>query len=159
MNIDKQYLCFEIEWGLTKSIVSPQNLHRRKQRKRLWRLLPKAKFGRNDRKHRNKLLVTLPAPQISELFSAWSLGAPKKSMAEPLHIIKTEFCISSNSQNLYIIIAKEDATYGWWYTPTAMIYTPKCDDIPLLSQWIKKTTSSCLSFFGRNDRKHRNKSS
>ena len=24
---------------------------------------------------RNKLLVTLPAPQISKLFSAWSLGA------------------------------------------------------------------------------------
>ena len=49
MNIDKQYLCFEIEWGLTKSIVSPQNLHRRKQRIRLWRLLPQAKFGRSDR--------------------------------------------------------------------------------------------------------------
>ena len=47
MNIDKQHLCFEVERGLTKSIVSPQNLHRRKQRKRLWRLLPKAKFGRN----------------------------------------------------------------------------------------------------------------
>ena len=26
-------------------------------------------------KHRNKLLVTVPAPQISKLFSAWSLGA------------------------------------------------------------------------------------
>ena len=32
-------------------------------------------FGRSVEKHRNKLLVTLPAPQISKLFSAWSLGA------------------------------------------------------------------------------------
>ena len=32
-------------------------------------------FGRSVEKHRNKLLVTLPAPQINELFSAWSLGA------------------------------------------------------------------------------------
>ena len=40
---------------------------------------------------------------------------------------------------LYIIIAKENTTYGWWYTPTAMIYTLKRDDMPLLSQWIKKT--------------------
>ena len=35
--------------GVDRRTVRPQNLHRRKQRKRLWRLLPKAKFGRNDR--------------------------------------------------------------------------------------------------------------
>ena len=35
--------------GLAKIIVSPQNLRRRKQRKRLRELLPKAKFGRSDR--------------------------------------------------------------------------------------------------------------
>ena len=107
---------------------------------------------------RTTLLVTLRSLRCASTSRLCSLGAPKKSMAEPLHIIKTEFCISSNSQNLYIIIAKEDATYGWWYTPTAMIYTPKCDDIPSLSQWIKNDKLSLVVFWsewqGSNLRHH-----
>ena len=81
-------------------------------------------------------------------------------MAKPLHITTAKPCISSRrslvshqaaeiayhpSENEYIslsgeyiIIAKANTAYGWWYTPAAMIYTLKRDDMPLLSQWIKK---------------------
>ena len=56
---------------------------------------------------------------------------------EKLHIIHSKSGISS---------LRKDTTYGWWYTrfgeiysSKRMIYTPRRDDMPLLSQWIKKT--------------------
>ena len=68
--------------------------------------------------------------------------------------INTECCISSKRSFAYhppeewhIIIAKEYTICGWWYTPTAMICTLKRDDIPLLSQWIKKSKSCDLDFW------------
>ena len=69
------------------------------------------------------------------------------------YIINAEHCISSIPQGiayhqhevLYIIIAKADTAYGWWYTrfdeicsSKRMRYTLRRDDIPLLSQWINK---------------------
>ncbi len=61
-----------------------------------------------------------------------------------VYIIKTKFCISSIPQELYIIIAKDYFihTYGVMrykgVKPPLMICTLMRDDIPLLSQWIKK---------------------
>ena len=56
----------------------------------------------------------------------------------------------TKAKALYIIIAKEDTACGWWYTPSVMRYTLKRDDIPLISQWIKKFDKSKLvEFFGR----------
>ena len=54
---------------------------------------------------------------------------------------------------LYIIIAKEDTACGWWYAPSVMRYTLKRDDIPLLSQWIKKFDKlKLVEFFGWGSR-------
>ena len=55
-------------------------------------------------------------------------------------------CISPKQRFAYHH-CKSYATCGWWYTPLAMIYTLKCDDIPLLSQWIKKDSPQTV-FFG-----------
>ena len=46
-------------------------------------------------------------------------------------------CISPTRSVVYHH-CESDTTYGWWYTPAAMIYTLKRDDMPLLSQWINK---------------------
>ena len=56
-----------------------------------------------------------------------------------------------NGLPLYIIIAKANTAYGRWYAPSVMRYTLKRDDIPLLSQWIKKFDKSKLvEFFALN---------
>ena len=50
---------------------------------------------------------------------------------------------------LYTIIAKANTACGWWYAPSVMRYTLKRDDMPLLSQRIKKFDKSKLvEFFG-----------
>ena len=66
----------------------------------------------------------------------------------------------TNGLPLYIIIAKEDTACGWWYTrfdeicsSKRMRCTLKRDDMPLLSQWIKKFDKSKLvEFFGSGTR-------
>ena len=70
------------------------------------------------------------------------------------YIIKTKFCISS-LRKLF------DTRYAWWDTTTAlpllMIYSLTADDMPLLSQWIKKELSFRLVLFWweRVDSNHR----
>ena len=72
-----------------------------------------------------------------------------------VNIIKTESCISSIPQELYIVIAKAVSmhTYGVMIykggTPPLMIYTLKRDDIPLLSQWIKNSDAKASEFLVR----------
>ncbi len=66
---------------------------------------------------------------------------------KPLHITKTKFCISSISQKLYIIIAKVCNLQLMIYTLRVMIYAFG-DDIPLLSQWIKKRPAEASRFIG-----------
>ena len=57
------------------------------------------------------------------------------SIPKELHIIKTKFCISSLRKKIQP--TADDIRLRWWYTPSVMIYAFG-DDIPLLSQWIKK---------------------
>ena len=69
---------------------------------------------------------------------------------------QNEVLYITKAKALYIIIAKEDTACGWWYTrfgeicsSKRMRYTLIRDDMPLLSQWIKKFDKSKLvEFFG-----------
>ena len=54
-----------------------------------------------------------------------------------MYIINSAGIAYHQNEVLYIIIAKRNATCGWWYTPSVMRCTLARDDIPLLSQWIK----------------------
>ena len=66
----------------------------------------------------------------------------KKSTAKPLHIINFAKIAYHQSGTLCISsLRKRNTAYGWWYTSSVMRYTLKRDDIPLLSQWIKKRPS------------------
>ena len=72
-----------------------------------------------------------------------------KNHCEAVYIINSVGIAYHQCGALYIIIAKEDTACGWWYAPSVMKYTLKRDDIPLLSQWIKKFDKSKLvEFFG-----------
>ena len=76
-----------------------------------------------------------------------------KNHGEAVYIINSVGIAYHQCGALYIIIAKEDTACGWWYAPSVMRYTLKRDDIPLLSQWIKKFDKSKLvEFFGTGDR-------
>ena len=62
-------------------------------------------------------------------------------------------CISP-TQSVVYHHCESDTTYGWWYTrfdeicsSKRMRYTLKRDDMPLLSQWIKKSDKSKLVGF------------
>ena len=80
---------------------------------------------------------------------AWLNYSTKPWKIQPLRFkSRRELWISSipkelytiNGLPLYIIIAKAITACGWWYAPSVMRYTLKRDDIPLLSQWIKKSS-------------------
>ena len=79
----------------------------------------------------------------------------QRHQGEALYIINSAGIAYHQDAVLYIIIAK-----AFLYTLRVMIYSPdglmRCnngkiaivDDMPLLSQWIKKTKSEDLAFFG-----------
>ena len=74
-----------------------------------------------------------------------------------MNIINAEHCISSKRSFAYHH-CESDTTYGWWDAPSVMIYTLKRDDIPLLSQWIKKTMeniSFSIVFLSMTNKKER----
>ena len=74
-----------------------------------------------------------PPPFLAILYHTVS----NKSRRKPCISSATCCGISSDRRSGYHH-CESDTTYGWWYTPAAMIYTLKRDDIPLLSQWINK---------------------
>ena len=55
-------------------------------------------------------------------------------------------CISSKRSFVYHQAAVNTA-FGWWYAPTAMIYTLTRDDMPSFTAWIKKERSKCFVLF------------
>ena len=71
----------------------------------------------------------------------WTQITPKG-----VYIINAKHCISSRRSLVYHH-CESNTTYGWWYTPSVMKCTLTRDDMPLLSQWIKNSTSRNLSNF------------
>ena len=69
-----------------------------------------------------------------------------------LHIIKTQFCISST----VLTVVYHHCERGFWYTPEGVMRykggNAALDDMPLLSQWIKKSTCFHKSIFWRSRR-------
>ena len=86
----------------------------------------------------------------------WTVGSQSRQR-RVYH--QNEVLYIAKAKALYIIIAKEDTACGWWYTRLVEIYsarrmryTLKRDDMPLLSQWIKKFDKSKLvEFFGGDE--------
>ena len=65
-----------------------------------------------------------------------------RTLITPKACISSATCCGiSSTRSVVYHHCESDTTCGWWYAPTAMIYTLKRDDIPLLSQWIKKNLS------------------
>ena len=71
----------------------------------------------------------------------WAQITPKG-----VYIINAKHCISSRRSLVYHH-CESNTTCGWWYTPSVMKCTLTRDDMPLLSQWIKNSTSRNLSNF------------
>ena len=66
-------------------------------------------------------------------------GSDGKNQGEALYIINSvRNCISSTVSTVVYHHCESYTHFVWWYTPAAMIYSLAADDIPLLSQRIKK---------------------
>ena len=87
------------------------------------------------------------------------IALPKKSMHCIVYHQFRRNCISPTTELLHLIIAEVYIQPAADYIrPTAIIFTLLRDDIPLLSQWIKKDPTNRLSlFYGPSDRNKYNR--
>ena len=99
-------------------------------------------------KQRSAKQINLTSWQLSNIFGSLRITSNSRiNHASGVYIINSAGIAYHQNEVLYIIIAKRNAACAWWYTPSVMRCTLTRDDIPLLSQWIKKSTGRNLSIF------------